>query len=401
MAMARLGVTLAALVWLGACSEDGKCDGNKEYPSCSALDEGDGGQDAGGPDGGGEADAAVALNFDEFDSVIDQFLTEKMLAGATVAVVHKTRGIVHERGYGSFNKGRISLIASSSKILSVGVLMALADAGKLDLDKPVSGYLQAWGNHKTDITTAMLVSNSSGLVSLTQNPYYAPYICQYTEGGDLKSCSQTIYSAADEADRVPVDSMFKYGGGQWQLAGGVAEVVSGKSWADLIKETYVTPCGVASLGYTNQFQKAAGTGYPMFFTGDVATLPVTQNPSIEGGAYVSAGDYAKLLQMHLRGGLCGDQRVLSEAAVERMQADRIKEKYNGSTPSAAMAGYGLGWWIDRDHPGVVVDPGAYGAVAWLDKQHEYGGFVVLEATSAVGTELFAKLKPVADAVFDD
>jgi CubicO group peptidase (beta-lactamase class C family) len=379
---------------LGACSDDGGTD-----------DAGGGQPEAGvqvdaGADGGG-----AALSFSEFDAVIDKFLKDKGLAGATAAIVHKTRGNVYERGYGDFDKNRVSLIASSSKILSVGVLMSLVDAGKLDLDKPISGYLSAWGEFKTNLTTAMLVSNSSGLVSLTANPLYAPYLCQYTDAGMLQACAKTIYTAMDDADRKPPDTAFAYGGGQWQLAGGIAEVVSGKSWKDLIKDLYVTPCGAASLGYTNQFTRASseggtGTNYPKFFMANPANLPDTTNPSVEGGAFVTAGDYAKILLMHLRGGKCGDTQVLSADSVARMQKDRIAEKYNGKTTSDALAGYGMGWWVDRAHAGVVMDPGAYGAVAWLDGPRNYGAFVVIEATSALGVELSALLKPVADTIFD-
>jgi CubicO group peptidase (beta-lactamase class C family) len=389
MVTARIGVLLGLLVLASGCSDD---SGGSEVDN-----------DSGSPAVGNDAGTDAALSFQEFDSVIEKFLQDKSLAGATAVVVHKEWGPVHERGYGSFDKNRVSLIASSSKILSVGVLMALADAGKLDLDKPINGYLSAWGDFKSDLTTAMLVSNSSGLVSLTQNPYYANYICQYTDSSVLDMCAKSIYTANDAADRKPPDTAFAYGGGQWQLAGGIAEVVSGKHWADLIKETYVTPCGASSLGYTNQFTKAtaegSGTAYPMFFMADVANLPMTQNPSIEGGAYVTAGDYGKLLLMHLRGGMCGDKRVLSEAAVKRMQADRILEKYNGMTTSPVLQGYGMGWWIDRANPGFFADPGAYGAIAWLNTKQDYGAFVVLEATSALGTELLAQLRPVADAIF--
>jgi hypothetical protein len=92
--------------------------------------------------------------------------------------------------------------------------------------------------------------------------------------------------------------------------------------------------------------------------------------------------------------------VLSEAAVARMQADRIMMVYNGSTTSATLQGYGMGWWVDRMNPGVVVDPGAYGAIAWLDNKREYGAFIVLEATSALGSELLGKAKPALDGIFD-
>ena len=211
---------------------------------------------------------------------------------------------MHETAYGEFDTQRVYLVASSSKILSVGVLMRLANQGKLDLDAPVSKYLSAWGEEKSDVTVAQLVSNSSGLVGLIDNPLYAPYLCQYISGGTLAECAKTIYTANDTADRKPPDTEFHYGGGQWQLAGGIAEVVSGKTWADLVKETYTEPCGATGLAYTNQFTQAftggggnvAGAlGYPVFFQADVANLPVTENPSIEGGAYTTLGDYGKVL----------------------------------------------------------------------------------------------------------
>jgi CubicO group peptidase (beta-lactamase class C family) len=378
--------------WLTGCQDDsssaGKDDAGTDLP---------GDKDGGTSDSGTSEPAA--LDFAALDTVIDSFLQDKMLAGATAVVVDKTRGNVHERGYGSFDKARISLIASTSKVLSVGILMALSDAKKLDIDSPISGYLSSWGMYKSNLTTAMLVSNSSGLVSLTANPYYAPYICQYTESGTLSACAQMIYTAMDDADRKPPDTAFSYGGGPWQLSGGIAEVVSGKKWTELVKDTYVTPCGTDSLGYTNQFG-ASGTTYPTNFNGVVDNLPKTENPSIEGGAYIAAGDYGKILLMHLRGGMCDDKRVLSEAAVARMQADRIKMAYNGSTTSDTLQGYGMGWWVDRANPGVVVDPGAYGAIAWLDNTREYAAYIAIEATSALGSELLAKARPAVEGIFD-
>jgi CubicO group peptidase (beta-lactamase class C family) len=191
--------------------------------------------------------------------------------------------------------------------------------------------------------------------------------------------------------------MFAYGGSQWQLAGAVAEQVSGKRWADLIEETYVTPCAVPSLGYTNQFGKG-GTGYPSFFQAKKANLPVTDNPSIEGGAYVTVGDYAKLLLMHLRGGVCGETRVLSEEATARMQEDRVAD--HGGTGNPSAPGYGLGFWISPENQ-TVTDPGAYGSFPLLDQKRRYGVFIAIELTSEVGTQLGAAVKPTLDKIFDD
>jgi CubicO group peptidase (beta-lactamase class C family) len=370
---------------------------------------------------GGSLDGKAVPKFDftAFDAAVEAFLKENHLPGASGVIVHKDYGMVHVAGYGSFAADRLYLIASSSKVMSVGVIMRLADQGLLDLDTPISTYLSAWGTHKTDITLAEMLSNSSGMVGLVDNPFYVPYICQYVSSGTLSDCAKLIYTANDAADLKKPDTEFHYGGGQWQLAGGIAEVVSGKTWKELVEETYGTPCDVPSIGYTNQYEEAATSGagadaggdggslaaalsYPRFFKQNVANLPVTDNPSIEGGAYTNAEDYGKILLMHLRGGLCGKNRVLSEKAVARMQVDRIKEAYDGTTTlDPTLKGYGLGWWIDRDHPGVVGDAGAYGAMPWLDLPRGYGAFLVLEDNATVGTALRVAVKPVLDKAFDD
>lgn len=400
----RLGVFLSIVsgfCFLFACSDDSSSPASKADGSIAEA-------------GGQSKPVPPELNFTAFDSAIDSFLSSNQLAGASAVIVHKDYGIVHERGYGTFDADRLYLIASSSKMLSVGILMSLVDSGALNVDAPISQYLGTWGNFKDNITVAQLVSNSSGLVSLTDNPTYSKYLCQYLHVGTLADCAKAIYIADDAADRIQPDTQFHYGGGQWQLAGGIAEVVSGKRWATLVNETYVNPCNTPSLGYSNHFTLAAGesstagdagsqagTGYPQFFKADTANLPATENPSIEGGAYVTARDYGKILLMHLRGGLCDKNRVLKEQSVARMQEDRIAKAYSGITTSSSLAGYGMGWWIDRNNAGVVVDGGAYGAIPWLDNSRKYGALVLLEANSTLGGKLFAAIKPTTDAVFDN
>jgi CubicO group peptidase (beta-lactamase class C family) len=352
-----------------------------------------------------------AIDFTRFDQALQKAIDDhnaaspNKIAGASAAVVHEQLGVLHTQGYGEFAADRLYLIASSSKILSVGVLMRLADQGKLDIDAPIGSYLSAWGETKASkITVAQLVSNSSGLPSLTEvsaaatdtaSPF-ASNLCQYQDTGTLKDCGKILYET--NPPREP-DTMFAYGGSQWQLAGAVAELVSGESWASLIDSTYRTPCAVPTLGYTNQFGKSGGRGYPAFFQAMKANLPITDNPSIEGGAFVTVGDYAKLLVMHLQGGTCGETRVLSAEATARMQKDRIAT-YNGSTGNANSPGYGLGFWINEANQ-VVTDPGAYGSFPLLDLKRRYGVFIAIELTSDVGTQIGAAVKPSLDAIFDE
>lgn len=154
----RTWMTVALLPFAFACGDD-----------AASIEDlvGDAGGDAGlGEDAGEDASAGDAGTYDfaAFDEALEQFVEDSELAGAAAVIVHAQDGIVHARGYGEHDVDRVYLIASSSKVLSAGVLVRLADEGLLDLDAPISELLSDWGEHKTDITTAQLLSNSSGLV---------------------------------------------------------------------------------------------------------------------------------------------------------------------------------------------------------------------------------------------
>lgn len=347
--------------------------------------------------GNEEAATAGERDFAAVAPIVEAFVADNELNGAGLIIVDRDEGVVHEEYWGEFGPDRISLVASSSKMITAGVLLRLADDGLLDIDAP-AGEQAGWPEADPSITTAQLLSNSSGLVGLLDDPTYAPYICQYLAAGTLTDCGKTILSTpADDADVVEPDTKFRYGGGQWQVAGAVAEAVSGKSWAELINEIYVEPCGLETLGYNNHFTQigASGFEYPDEFDSDPSVLEATDNPNMEGGAYVTTGDYAKLLMMHLNNGMCGDTPVLSPEALAVMHSDRIGEVYNGDA-FAPGSGYGMGWWLDRE-TGRLTDGGAYGSVPWLDLEDGYGAYLVIEESSQLGGQLSEQLFDVVEA----
>ena len=314
--------------------------------------------------------------------IVQQFVDERGLNGAGLVIVQRDDGVIYEDYWGEFDHDRISLVASASKMITAGVLLRLQDDGLLDIDAPVADVVD-WGAGNPEVTPAQLISNSSGLVGLLPNPGYGPYVCQFIAAGSLQDCAARIFTtSADDADIAPPDTEFRYGGAQWQVAGAVAEAASGESWADLIDRIYVQPCGLETLGFNNHFTQIGTSGfdYPPAFDADPSTLAPTDNPNMEGGAYITTGDYAKLLLMHLRGGMCGGNRVLSQAALDRL--------HDGS--AEPDTGYAMGWWVDRNS-GRISDPGAYGAVPWLDLEDGYGAYLVIEADGGTGLELAAQL----------
>lgn len=337
------------------------------------------------------------FDFAEASAIVGDFVVERGLNGAGLAIVHRDHGLIHHEHWGDFDEDRVSLVASSSKMISAGVLLALQDQGLLDLDAPVADVVP-WGTAHPDITPAQLLSNSSGLVGLIAGFGYVPYFCQILATSELEMCAEQIFSTSDDdAETIPPDTEFRYGGAQWQVAGAVAQAASGQTWQELIDETFNEPCGLTSLGYNNHFlQPAAGIalGYPSRVDGDVAALAATDNPNIEAGAYITSGDYAELMLMILRGGRCGDRQVLSEAAVAEMLDDRVLAAYGGDAEVPGR-GYGLGWWVDRAS-GRRIDSGLYGSEPWLDLEDGYGVYLVIEEDGAAGSELAGRLYEVID-----
>ena len=314
---------------------------------------------------------AAGYDFSAVHPVMQTAIEAAGLTGAGIIIVHEEDGVVYHDHWGSFGPDHISLVASASKMISAGVLLNLADQGLLDMNGSVA-EITGWTGHNDQVTPAQLVSNSSGLVGL--QPGYPPYLCQFSAGASLTTCGETIFTSdLDDEEVITPDTEFRYGGGQWQVAGAVAEVVSGKSWEQLIDEVYVQPCGLESLGFNNHWAEY-GAAYP---TGlDPRELSATENPQIEGGGYLTTGDYGKLLLMLLQDGRCGDTQVLSPDAVSLMTTDRVGPLY-GEAASEEF-GYGMGWWVDYDS-GRITDDGLYGAVPWLDLEDGYGGYLAVES----------------------
>ena len=338
----------------------------------------------------------VVYDFSAVSPIVQDFVDDRGLNGAGLIIVQRDDGVIYEDHWGEFDENRISLVASSSKMITAGVLLHLQDEGLLDIDAPVADVAD-WGSGNPEITPAQLVSNSSGLVGLFSNPAYGPYVCQYLAAGTLQECAASIFTTPDDADDIVApDTEFRYGGAQWQVAGAVAEVASGKSWNELIDEIYVQPCGLDSLGYNNHLAQVPAEGflYPAWFDGDPSSLIATENPNMEAGAFITTGDYGKLLLMHLRGGACDGNQVLSQDALDRMHNDRIGEAYGGVEYSADL-GYGMGWWVDREN-GRIIDNGAYGSVPWLDLDDGYGAYLVIEADATAGGELAEMLYDIID-----
>jgi len=342
----------------------------------------------GGGGGGGSTPAPPVVvepppapsgpDFSDVDASFQAFIDGTADFDGISYVLVDADGIIHQEVFGDHTEDTIVLLASTSKVPAVMTLMALQEDANVEfsISEPVSTYL-AYDGPYADRTVEQMVSNTSGIPGLRLLAGYGSptgptiedfnHLCQYSAQPifEFEACGQTLVQNELPTSQA-AGSVYDYGGSQWQIAGVTASTVANSTWNQLVDQYLGTPCGLEVFTFGNPWES------PTSFTGSVDTLAGTANPNIEGGAITNMADYAKLLQVHLNGGFCGDTQVLSADSIASMQVDRGGVVATNATP------YGMGWWIRSDNPGVFTDPGAFGAVSFIDVNRGIGGYMAID-----------------------
>lgn len=381
------------------------CGGGGGSASPTPVGPGDSGAGSGSDNsagGGGETGPDFSDVDDSFQAFID---SDSVFDGISYVLVN-SEGVMHTAVFGDHTEETVVLLASTSKVPAVMTILALEDDPSIEfsISAPVSTYLAYDGSY-ADRTVEQMVSNTSGIPGLRLLPGYGSatgptledfnHLCQFGSQAffDFESCGQTLVQNELPTSR-PAGSVYDYGGSQWQIAGVTASTVANATWNQLVDQYLGAPCDLEVFTFGNPWES------PESFTGAVDTLAGVTNPNIEGGAVTNMADYAKLLQVHLNGGFCGETRVLSEEAIASMQADRGGLVTTNATP------YGMGWWIRTDLPGVFTDPGAFGAVSFIDVNRGIGGYMAIDeygddADSGAPPEFFiGQAIPAIQAAWD-
>jgi CubicO group peptidase (beta-lactamase class C family) len=304
---------------------------------------------------------------------LQDFVPNKVL-GLGVMITHKDQ-IVFSETVGLQQVDTVLPIASSTKMPSAMVIMKLVEQGLINLDEPISTYLQGKINvpaDKAGITTRMLFNHTSGLVA---EPF-----CTNNLFTSLKSCAQ---EALNEPLEFAPGTAFAYGGGGMQVAGYVAEAVTGKSFTELFDEIIATPLGLTSFRYNSN-----------------------TNPRIAGGAFSNIEDYTRILRMQLAGGVFQGQRILSQATVDEMQRNQVAGVEKLRSPGGTtLTGYSFGWWHSDpaylsqqpqpQTPGPELsDQGLFGCTPWIDKSLNYSAIILIFNRTQTGTEIWNEIRPL-------
>ena len=357
-----------------------------------------------------EQPPTAGLDFSEVDATFQSFLDDSPVFDGISYVVVDANATLHTATFGDHSEDLVVMLASTSKVPAVMTLLALDEDPNVSftMDQPVSTMLPYEGVY-TDRTITQMVSNTSGIPGLQAladygNPFGQTletlnHLCTFaaTDAVEFEACGKQLLTN-ELANSQPAGDSFDYGGSQWQAAGVTASIAANSTWNQLVDQYLGVPCGLEVFTFGNPWQEL--NFGETSFNGTVESLPGQSNPHIGGGAITNMADYAKLLQIHLNGGFCGDQQVLSQAAIERMRVDR------GSVVSMSHIAYGMGWWIASDNPGVYDDTGAFGAISFIDIEHGIGGYIAIddysrEDSGAPVTLVRQTIIPLIQGIIDD
>jgi CubicO group peptidase (beta-lactamase class C family) len=113
-------------------------------------------------------------------------------------------------------------IASMTKTFTAALIMQLAEEGKLNLDDPISRWVDNYPNITNTITIRQLLTHTSGIYDFTDNPGYLTLITKTPE----KQVTLSEVLALVGAPRFPPGRNWEYSSTGFTLLGMVAEAIT-------------------------------------------------------------------------------------------------------------------------------------------------------------------------------
>jgi CubicO group peptidase (beta-lactamase class C family) len=320
--------------------------------------------------GGAAAQDSVSRQAAAF-KLIEDAVAKGEIPGAVALVAHRGK-IVCEAAYGlsdienrvPFSADTVCWIASVTKPVTTAAIMKLVEEGKLRLDDPVEKYIpefqaqQDEQGHHYAITIRQLLTHTSGLPA---DPPTRKDVFDPEWRG--KSVAQTVGPIAQATLQFPPGAKVQYSNAGFYVLGRIIEIVSGRPYADYVKEKILDPLGMKESFYprflsaleprriASVYRQRQGERF-LYFRYEPGMT--TRNDTPDGGLFCTARDLFRLCQMFID----NDGSVLAKDSVRQMLQEQVPSR-------------GLGWAIEN---GGFAHAGSSGAYVWGDPET---GFVAI------------------------
>lgn len=314
------------------------------------------------------------MSFPDIDKKLDD--SKKELGGFVSALVWKDGKIIYQKSIGiDFNMKTQVPISHASQWLTAALVMTFVDQGKLSLGDKVSTYLPFFTKYsKGYITIKDCLAHLTGIES---QPVKTSNLIDNKKFASLQEQVED-YAAKKEIESNP-GLEFRYGNTGFNILGRVLEVITKRSFDQLMQERITRP------------MMMRGTNFSSFG----AVSPAA-------GALSSALDYTTFLGMILNKGMFNGKRILSEKAITDMQTICTTPAMIKYAPDAGKGyNYGFGEWIieaDENNIGTVLAcPGLAGTWAMIDKCRGYSLVIMTKGElSEEKRSLYLAIKSMLD-----
>ncbi|MBU1699534.1 MAG: serine hydrolase [Candidatus Eisenbacteria bacterium] len=296
--------------------------------------------------------AAALASLEGFDAVVEKGLSDLKVPGIAVAILVGGEPILM-KGYGLRDvEGNLPVttetlfaIGSSTKAFTAFVLGTLVDEGKLEWDKPVYDYIPDFRLKDMEIgsrvTPRDLVTHRCGLPRHDLVWYNNTELSRKELVGRL---------AALEANK-DLRQSWQYNNLAYLTAGYLAEVLTGQSWEDCVRERILQPLEMNTTNFSVEAsQKSAD--YALGYREDEGQIlrmpfrPIT-NMGPAGSINSSIDEMSHWVSLQLSQGMYKDAPLIQQATLADLQTPQmvIAAPPDPRHPELPQTSYAMGWFV--------------------------------------------------------
>ena len=306
--------------------------------------------------------SAQTLNKAKLDSFFVALNTHNRSMGSIAISADGTLVYQNAIGYAEYNdQGKIPAtintryrIGSITKMFTAIMVFQLIEEGKLTLDTHLATWFPELPN-ADKITISEMLDHRSGLHNFTNDSLYAAYM-----GKPTTEAQMTAIFAHQKPDFEP-DAKAEYSNTNFVLLGYIIEKITGKPYAEELKQRITSKIGLENTYYGAKANPANNEAYSYTFSGQWTQQPET-DMSIPGGAgsiVSTPADLVKFIEALFAG------KLISPANLELMKT--MKDHFGMAMfviPFYDKQGYGHNGGIDGFTSLLAYFPGDKLAVAY-------------------------------------
>lgn len=298
--------------------------------------------------------ARCIIDKTKIDEFVEQHMNSHNIPGVAVAVI-KGDQIIFSNAYGLSNLAlqtsttpqSVFEIASLTKPLTASAILRLVDNEKLELDRPITDYLEDVPAAWSEITTRNLLSHTAGF------PEQLIVGCDGAASLNVSTKAQ-LQMIVDSPALFPAGSGSAYSDPGYFLLGMIIEAVSGHKYSDAMRELLFDPANMSHSSLLNQWE--------------IVPLRVSGYTMREGRILNARRDWQHELPSFF--GVMSNVNDISNFAISymnnelfskhiRSQMESVSRLNSGAQATVWGRPYGLGWLVGDYRGRKVVEHGGF------------------------------------------